>query len=152
MGAHGSCSTLGEDIWESKIKSQGEVGVVFGVYSDVFGEGKRRILNQTRRTMVYFDRYVKPLLPNNGTILDAGIGPLARFSVEFAKRGFGVDGLDISKSTLAFAKKHAGPYGKTIQFVHGDMTKYISKHAYSLIFCFETFFHIPPPSWVSHYD
>lgn len=136
--------SFGKDIWEDKIKKQDEVGVIFGTMANIGGKGKEKVHKQTEYIMKAIDKEVIPLIKTKGNILDAGIGPMARFSIEFAKRGFNVTGIDISKTTLKFAKKYIDETKTTkIKLKEGDMIDLNLKETFDLIFCVETFFHIP---------
>jgi 2-polyprenyl-3-methyl-5-hydroxy-6-metoxy-1,4-benzoquinol methylase len=131
--------TWGEEIWEKKIKEQNEVGIIHGAISS-----KANVEKQTNKIIRLMDKYVLPLIKKKGKILDVGIGPMARFSIEFAKRSYNVVGLDVSKTTLKFAKKYINK-SKTnnIKLKHGDMINLNENKKYNLVFCIETFFHIP---------
>lgn len=59
-------------------------------------------------------------LPVHARVLDLACG-VGRHSIEFARRGFEVIGLDFSKPYLAEAKKSASKAKGKIKFVHGDM-------------------------------
>jgi 2-polyprenyl-3-methyl-5-hydroxy-6-metoxy-1,4-benzoquinol methylase len=139
----GNVKPWGQKIWDAKIKSQGEARVIFGTHRDLFGGGLEKIKKQTTEVMSFFDLFIREKIPKNGSILDAGVGPLARFSIEFAKRGYNVDALDISSEVLSLAQKNVRNH-KSINFVQGDMSTYEVKKKYYFIFCFETFFHVPP--------
>ena len=136
--------SFGKDIWEEKIKKQDEVGVIFGTMANIGGKGKEKVHKQTKQIMKAIDKEVIPLIKPKGNILDAGTGPMARFSIAFAKRGFTVTGVDISKTTLKFAKKYIDETKTTkIKLKEGDMIDLNLKEKFDLVFCVETFFHIP---------
>lgn len=59
-------------------------------------------------------------LPKRAQVLDLACG-VGRHSIEFAKQGYQVVGLDFSKSYLAEAKKSATKAQLKINFVKGDM-------------------------------
>jgi 2-polyprenyl-3-methyl-5-hydroxy-6-metoxy-1,4-benzoquinol methylase len=131
--------SYGEEIWEKKINSQDEVGVIQGTISSL-----ENINNQTKETMSLFDTRIINKVKINGKVLDAGVGPMARFSIEFAKRGYDVTGVDISKTTLEFADKYVKKENLNIKLIKDDITSLKNlKEKYDFIFCFETFFHIP---------
>lgn len=131
----------GEDLWERKIKVQGEVGVIAGSLSTL-----TKINDSTKRFIKFFDKNISPLIKKNARILDLGVGPMARFSIEFAKRGYIVTGLDISKTTLDYAKKYILKSGEDIRLIKDDITKFSERDnkKYDLIICINTFYHIPP--------
>jgi 2-polyprenyl-3-methyl-5-hydroxy-6-metoxy-1,4-benzoquinol methylase len=131
----------GEEVWERKIKEQGGVGVVRGSNARL-----KDVEEQLSRYMKIFDKEVIPLIPKKGMILDAGCGPFGRFSIEFAKRGFSLTGLDISRTTLEHAKKNIESTGVKVKLIQEDITRLskIKDGSTDFIFCIETFFHIPP--------
>jgi len=134
----------GEEVWEEKIKKQGEVGVIFGTIKNLFGRGKEISNRHTKKVMIILDKEVLPLIKPNGKILDAGIGPMARFTIEFAKRGYKVVGVDVSKTTLKFAKKYIDKADvKNVKLKQEDIVELNLKERFNLVFCAGTFLHIP---------
>jgi len=129
----------GEEIWEKKIKSQDEIGVIHGTNSSI-----ERIKNQTNEIMVFLDKKFLNYTKKGGSLLDIGVGPMARFAIEFSKRGYKVTGMDISKTTLGYASKYIAKSGEKINLFRGDLlnSKNFDKK-FDIIFCIETFFHIP---------
>ena len=86
------------------------------------GTTKSEIDKQTKYAIQQFIRDVLPLIKPGGRILDVGIGPMARYAIEFAKAGYKVTGLDISKTTLKYAKKYIQNQGAyPIKLAKGDM-------------------------------
>jgi 2-polyprenyl-3-methyl-5-hydroxy-6-metoxy-1,4-benzoquinol methylase len=134
-----SVRNWGEKVWEDKIKGQNETAVVFG-----WGSSKYGIDRQTRKIEEIIKKEILPALPKNALILDAGVGPWARFSIFFAKSGYRVMGLDISPSTIKIATKHIKVSNiSNVELKKGDITSFIDKRKYNLVFCVETFFHVP---------
>lgn len=132
----------GEKIWEEKIKTQNELGVIHG---GRFSKSSGMTDKQLHEVFYYLDKKVLPLIKKGGRIMDAGVGPLARFSIEFARRGYKVLGVDISPTTLQYAKKHIEQQKiKGIALIQDDLTK-LNKinQKFDLVFCFGTFGHIP---------
>ena len=77
--------------------------------------------------------------------MDIGIGPLARFSIEFCRGGYDVTGVDISNTTLNFAKEYINRSNcKNIKLIKDDLIelKRINEK-FDLVFCVGTFGHIP---------
>ena len=129
----------GKEIWENKITRQNETGVIFGL-----GFTSAEINKQTIYAMHRFRDDVLPLIKPRGKILDVGVGPMARYSIEFAKHGYSVVGLDISKTTL----KHASKYIRKaklddIKLKRADMVSFVDKQKYDFLFCIGSFYHIP---------
>ena len=107
----------GEEIWEEKAKVQGEIGVIQGVRGS-----KETIKNTTAIVMGILDSYFLSFVKGKD-VLDAGVGPLARFSIEFCKRGYKVISVDISNTTLNYAKENIEKNGcKGITFIKDDLT------------------------------
>lgn len=130
---------FGMEVWEDKIKSQGEVGVIRGTNSSL-----EEINNETSKFMELFDKEIAPMIKNKGKIIDLGVGAMARFSIEFAKRGYSVTGVDISPTTISLANDYIKNAGQDITLIQGDITSLKIKDKQDFIFCYETFFHIPP--------
>jgi 2-polyprenyl-3-methyl-5-hydroxy-6-metoxy-1,4-benzoquinol methylase len=130
----------GEQVWERKIKEQNEVGVIFGTVSSV-----REIKKNTKKVMQQIESEVIPLIKTKGKILGLGVGPLARFAIEFSKKGFNTKGLDISPTTLDYAKKYIMLTKSQVGLIKGDITELEKiKEKFDFIYCIETFYHIPP--------
>jgi len=130
----------GKEVWEEKIKKQNEVGVISGTVGSMKG-----IKKNTKEWMQQIDSSIIPLIKTGGDVLDLGVGPLARFAIQFAKRGFKVTGLDISQTTLEYAKKHISRENLDINLIKGDITE-LEKipGMFDFIYCLATFYHIPP--------
>ncbi len=127
-------------VWEDKIKSQkNEVSIIHGNNSSI-----KKVNEELKKDFNNFEKWLFPLLPKKASVLDCGVGPMARHSIEFSKRGYDVTGVDISKTTLEYAKKWATKENQKIDFVEAnlvDLSK-ISK-TFDLVFCTQTFGHIP---------
>lgn len=68
---------------------------------------------------------------NGGSLLDLCCGP-GRHSVEFAKRGFQVTGVDQSTFLLDRAREHASQNGATVEWVREDMRNFIRPDSFDL--------------------
>jgi cyclopropane fatty-acyl-phospholipid synthase-like methyltransferase len=80
----------------------------------------------TKNTLAEVDFIVKHLnLPTGSTILDIGCGT-GRHSVEMAKRGYKMTGVDLSSGMLAEAAKAAKEASVEIELIHTDATKFRS--------------------------
>ena len=127
-----------KEIWERKIKEQGPYGVLAGVFFNKIKEEKK-----VRDTIAVLKEYFH-FFKQNGLILDAGIGPLANFSIEFSKRGYKVIGIDISKTIVNFAKSVIKKKNiKNITILERDITDLKFYNKFDVVFCRGTFGHIP---------
>lgn len=81
------------------------------------------------------DFYVEVLsLPKGRSILDLGCGP-GRHSVELARRGYDVTGVDISAGMLAEAQKAAEQAGVKIEWIQADAVSFRSTIQYDAVLC-----------------
>jgi len=67
-------------------------------------------------------------------ILDVGCGT-GRHSIELAKRGYRVTGLDLSSGMLAVATEKAKTAGADVEFVQGDATTFELPNKYDAALC-----------------
>jgi cyclopropane fatty-acyl-phospholipid synthase-like methyltransferase len=89
----------------------------------------------TRNTLAEVDFIVNHLnLPTGSTILDIGCGT-GRHSVELAKRGYKMTGVDLSSGMLAEAAKAAKEAGVEIELIHADATTFESNHEFDAAIC-----------------
>lgn len=65
-------------------------------------------------------------------ILDIGCGT-GRHTVELAKRGYQMTGVDISSGMLNEAEKAAGKAGVKVELVHCDATRYMSEPVFDVV-------------------
>lgn len=127
-----------KEIWERKIKEQGPYGVLAGVFFNKIKEEKK-----VRGTISILKGHFH-FFKQNGLILDAGIGPLANFSIEFSKRGYKVIGIDISKTIVNFAKSVIKKKNiKNVKILERDITDLKFYNKFDVVFCRGTFGHIP---------
>ena len=130
--------TFGQEIWDKKMREQGELGVIAGVRAK-----KEQVDRDAVQILGFFDREVHQYLKGN-KVLDVGVGPMSRFLIGLSKRGLIVDGVDISPLVINESKKKAESSGVTSsKFLNIDITKEIPKGGYDFIFCFGTFGHFP---------
>ncbi|MEM2090011.1 MAG: class I SAM-dependent methyltransferase [Candidatus Pacearchaeota archaeon] len=95
--------------------------------------------------MKFFDKEISPLIKRNAKIFRFRGGSLARFSIEFAKRGYEVIGMDISKTILKYAEKNLN--NVKIKLLKEDITSLENiNEKFDFSFCSATFYHIPPHS------
>ncbi|MDB5085220.1 MAG: cyclopropane-fatty-acyl-phospholipid synthase, partial [Bacilli bacterium] len=68
------------------------------------------------------------------SVLDVGCGT-GRHSVELARRGFQVTGIDISSGMLQEASKAAEQAGVDVEFIQCDATKFLTNKQYDAAIC-----------------
>ncbi|HET7541835.1 MAG TPA: methyltransferase domain-containing protein [Polyangiaceae bacterium] len=74
-----------------------------------------------------------------GVVLDLGCGS-GHHAVEFASRGYGVVGYDLSLYQLALAADVAQERGQKINFLQGDMREMAFEEMFDGVFCWNTSF------------
>ncbi|TRX60215.1 class I SAM-dependent methyltransferase [Fulvivirga sp. M361] len=98
---------------------------------------KRSIIfnkNLVRLTFIEIDRLLKLMgdLSSTKMVLDLCCG-IGRHSIEFARHGFEVTGVDITQPYLDIAKEKADKEGLDIQFIHSDMKEFCEPGSFDLI-------------------
>jgi SAM-dependent methyltransferase len=89
----------------------------------------------TKNTLGEVDFLLEELsLQQGGAILDVGCGT-GRHSIELAKRGFAVTGLDLSSGMLEMAAAAAKAAGVTVDWVHADATRFSLPGKYDGAIC-----------------
>jgi SAM-dependent methyltransferase len=89
----------------------------------------------TRATTAEVDFLLDVLsLPPGCSVLDVGCGT-GRHSVELARRGRTVTGLDISEGMLAQARTRADAAGVTVEWVHADATDFDLGRHFDAVVC-----------------
>ena len=79
-------------------------------------------------TLVEVDFLLEQLaIPPGGTILDIGCGT-GRHSVELARRGYQVTGVDLSAGMLAKAEEAAEEAGVNVRWIRQDATQFVCRH------------------------
>ncbi|HRK20896.1 MAG TPA: methyltransferase domain-containing protein [Fimbriimonadaceae bacterium] len=73
-------------------------------------------------------------LPSGASILDLGCGT-GRHSIELARRGFDVTGVDLSSGMLAEARKAAQAAGVEVEWIEADATQYRTDKAFDAAIC-----------------
>lgn len=98
---------------------------------------KRSIIfnrNIVQFTFLEVNRLIKLVggLNTSSRILDLCCG-IGRHSIELARKGFAVTGVDITKSYLQIAREKAAKEELDIEFVHSDMRHFCRKGAFDLV-------------------
>ena len=89
----------------------------------------------TKNTLAEVDFIIEELkLPQGCRVLDMGCGT-GRHSVELAKRGYRVTGVDLSSGMLAEAKEAASKAGVEVEWIHADATQFKSDALYDAAIC-----------------
>ncbi len=89
----------------------------------------------TRNTLAEVDFLIEEMkLPAGSRILDIGCGT-GRHSVELARRGYRMTGVDLSAGMLAEAAKAAQAAGVDVTWVHADATRFRSHHLFDAAIC-----------------
>jgi SAM-dependent methyltransferase len=89
----------------------------------------------TKNTVAEVDFVIEELKLSPGTrILDIGCGT-GRHSVELAKRGHLVTGVDLSSNMLAEARKTASKAGVEVEWIHADATQFKSDRLHNAAIC-----------------
>lgn len=89
----------------------------------------------TKNTPAEVDFIIQELgLSKGNTILDMGCGT-GRHSIELARRGYRMTGVDISSGMLAEAKKAADRAGVKVEWIHSDATEFKSQKKFDAALC-----------------
>ena len=89
----------------------------------------------TKSTVREVDFLLEELsLQPGDSILDVGCGT-GRHSIELAKRGYDVTGLDLSSEMLARAADAASAAGVNVDWIHADATQFILPRKYNCAIC-----------------
>jgi 2-polyprenyl-3-methyl-5-hydroxy-6-metoxy-1,4-benzoquinol methylase len=89
----------------------------------------------TRNTVKEIDFTIEELkLVPGSSVLDIGCGT-GRHSMELARRGYVVTGVDISSGMLAEAERAAKEAGVKVGWVHQDATKFKSRRKFDAAIC-----------------
>ena len=89
----------------------------------------------TKNTLAEVDFLLEVLqLPEDASILDVGCGT-GRHSVELARRGYAVTGLDLSSEMLARAEAAARAAGVEVEWLHRDATDFVLDRRFDAVIC-----------------
>jgi cyclopropane fatty-acyl-phospholipid synthase-like methyltransferase len=96
--------------------------------------------------------YVETGRISAGKVLELGCGP-GRNSIYLAEQGFEVDAVDLSKTSLDWAKERADERNLTINFLHQNIFDFTSEQVqYDFIYDSGCFHHIAPHRRMSYID
>jgi ubiquinone/menaquinone biosynthesis C-methylase UbiE len=102
----------------------------------------------TAKDMAEFRRLagrIAGLLAAGSTVLEVAPGP-GFLSVELAKRGFAVTGLDISKTFIELARKNAEKSSVSVRFERGDAAQMpFADHSFDFLICRAAFKNFADP-------
>jgi ubiquinone/menaquinone biosynthesis C-methylase UbiE len=105
----------------------------------------------TARDMEEFRRLagrIAGLVPAGSAILEVAPGP-GFLSVELARRGFAVTGLDISRTFIELARKNAENAGVAVHFERGDASQMpFAGHSFDFLVCRAAFKNFAAPDGV----
>lgn len=89
----------------------------------------------TKNTIAEVDFVIDTMkLSIGSTVLDVGCGT-GRHSIELAKRGYKVTGVDISSGMLSEAKKSAATANVHVEWIQSDAVKYSPDRHYDAVIC-----------------
>jgi cyclopropane fatty-acyl-phospholipid synthase-like methyltransferase len=89
----------------------------------------------TGNTLAEVDFLIELLaLPAGCSVLDMGCGT-GRHSIELARRGFSVTGVDLSEGMLNEARKTAEAAGVTVEWIQEDATQYRGERRFDAAIC-----------------
>jgi cyclopropane fatty-acyl-phospholipid synthase-like methyltransferase len=89
----------------------------------------------TKNTLAEVDFIIEELkLAPGSRILDVGCGT-GRHSLELARRGYLMTGVDISSGMLDEARKAAKKAGVRVEWIHADATKFESNNTFDAAIC-----------------
>jgi len=89
----------------------------------------------TKNTVQEVDFMLEELgLAPGSSVLDIGCGT-GRHSIELAKRGYAVTGVDLSSEMLARAREAARVAGVEVEWIHSDATQYSCPGRYDAAIC-----------------
>jgi 2-polyprenyl-3-methyl-5-hydroxy-6-metoxy-1,4-benzoquinol methylase len=106
-------------------------------FEELFDEHAPQYMSNcfTRNTLAEVEFIIRELnLPEGSSILDMGCGT-GRHSVELARRGYMMTGVDISSGMLAEAKQAAKKAGVEIEWIKQDATRFQSEKQFDAAIC-----------------
>jgi len=111
-------------------------------WEDIFGEDFTRAVprlsdKQVAREVDFIEESLG--VAKGGVVLDLGCGA-GHHAVDFASRGYGVVGYDLSVYQLALAADVAQERDQKINFLHGDMREMAFEAMFDGIYCWNTSF------------
>lgn len=97
--------------------------------------------------------FLRPSPNFHPKLLDIGCGE-GRNAIYFAKHGFKVCGLDISRPGLQKTRRYAEKAGVHVETTHANIITYVPEDMYMVIFSTGTLHYLPPdvrPHWFQQY-
>jgi 2-polyprenyl-3-methyl-5-hydroxy-6-metoxy-1,4-benzoquinol methylase len=111
--------------------------MVRNVWEEFFDDHAPEYMNNvfTKNTKAEVDFLIEELsLAKGSSILDIGCGT-GRHSIELARRGYQVTGIDISSGMLAEAKKSAATADVNVEWVKADAARFASQKTFDAVIC-----------------
>lgn len=131
-----------KEIWEQRAREEPPEDVVFGRLQ---GTRLKEILKESEareHVKNANEEIAKELRVEGKRIIDAGVGPLARFSSLFSELGAEVIGVDLSRAVLESAKTALN--GRRVDLTLADiMNLPFKEESFDISFCVGTIFHLP---------
>ena len=89
----------------------------------------------TKNTVAEVDFLIEELhIPPGGTVFDVGCGT-GRHSIELARRGYAVTGLDLSSEMLARAATAARTAGLAVEWIRANAAEFSFQRRYDAAIC-----------------
>jgi len=89
----------------------------------------------THNTLAEIDFILEVMpLPPGSSLLDVGCG-VGRHTLELARRGYQMTGVDISTGMLEQARKTAKAQNLSVEWIQADASKFVSPRPYDGVYC-----------------
>ncbi len=126
-------------VWEEKSKKQRSEHVVLGKTASA-----KVIQMHTDSDIEIIKKEILPKIKQDGAILDAGIGPLARIATQLLGLNYRVLGVDVSPTALKKADTVLKNHNfKNYRLILQDLSELKLEQPVDAIICLETFYHLP---------